>query len=290
MSTMGTVVVLHAHPDDEAIFTGATIRRAVDSGARVVLVTATSGEAGDPRIALPAGETLWQRRIVELERACAVLGVARLVLLGYRDSGAHAGPYAPRTLGAVPAGDAARHVERVVRAESASALVHYDGGGIYGHVDHVQVHRIGAQVVARTGITGYEATVDREALRAGPYHVVQSAAGAAEVGVEPREVSLTIEADATELLAKMAAMSAHASQIGPRWLEPRKFAEGYAREWFVRRGGPGLLDSLATTSGGTDPAGPWTGPPRPPGRDAPRTVGAAPAGQPLRAASLAELT
>ena len=47
-----TVVVVHAHPDDEAIFTGATIRRLADHGARVVLVTATHGELGRPKVPL----------------------------------------------------------------------------------------------------------------------------------------------------------------------------------------------------------------------------------------------
>ena len=82
-----TVLVLHAHPDDEAIFTGATIRRLADRGARVVLVTATGGELGTPRTPLPRGRTIAQVRTAELERSADLLGVSRLVLLGRRDSG-----------------------------------------------------------------------------------------------------------------------------------------------------------------------------------------------------------
>jgi GlcNAc-PI de-N-acetylase len=100
-SLPGTVVVLHAHPDDEAIFTGATLRALADRGTRVVLVTATSGEEGVPRTRLAGGESLAQRRVAELERACELLGVARLALLGYADSGAHAA-HGPRTRSAPP--------------------------------------------------------------------------------------------------------------------------------------------------------------------------------------------
>src|SRR5690242_11702057 len=108
-----TVVVLHAHPDDEAIFTALAVRRLADAGARVVLVTATDGAAGIPRVRLAAGETLRGRRLAELERACALLGVARLEVLGHADSGAHAGPYPAGSLGALPASDVARQVERI---------------------------------------------------------------------------------------------------------------------------------------------------------------------------------
>jgi LmbE family N-acetylglucosaminyl deacetylase len=173
MGLTATVVVLHAHPDDEAIFTGATIRRAVDRGARVVLVSATGGEAGECRIQLGAGEPLQRRRLAELERACELLGVARLVTLGYEDSGAHRGPYRPGTLGAAPVADLAHRIERVVREENAEALVYYDHRGITGHIDHLQVHRAGRQVVAKVGIAGYEATLDRDALRGGAYLLAQ---------------------------------------------------------------------------------------------------------------------
>jgi LmbE family N-acetylglucosaminyl deacetylase len=256
MTTHSTVVFLHAHPDDEAIFTGVAIRRLADAGVRVVLVTATSGEAGEPRTRLAPGEQLHHRRLDELEQACGILGVSRLVLLGYQDSGAHDGPYRPGTLGATDPGSAADALAAVVEAEGADTLVHYDPRGIYGHVDHVQVHRMGAEVVRRLGITGYQATVDHDALRRGPYHVVQEAAGDDRpLGVPGTEVSATLLADPAELLAKRAAMAAHGSQIGSRWLDPISFDETYGREWFVRTGGAaGVLDRVASTPRALTPA------------------------------------
>ncbi len=246
----GTVVVLHAPPAAEAIFTGATLRALADRGARVVLVTATSGEEGVPRTPLDRGETLARRRLDELERACELLGVARLVLLGYADSGAHAGPWARGSLGAASPLDVAARVADVVEQEAADALVHYDRRGIYGHVDHVQVHRAGVLAARRTGVTAYEATVDAGSLRAGPRHVLQQAAGEElDAGEEAHAIDVTVDvsgrADGPALLAKRAAMAAHASQIGPQWLDHDGFAAAYGREWFVRRGPAGPLDTLA---------------------------------------------
>lgn len=245
MTSRSTIVVLHAHPDDEAIFTGATIRRLADRGHRVVLVTATAGEAGVPRVPLSPGESLGDRRVAELERACELLGIQRLVLLGYSDSGAHAGPFPTGSLGAAPVARVAAQVADVVRAEGARALLHYDTRGIYGHVDHVQVHRAGARVVERLGVTGYEATVDAARLRRRGAHVLRQAAGDdLDVGVCPTQISVSVRADVPGLLAKIAAMGAHASQIGPQYLDPLAFDDDYRREWFVRRGAPGVLEEL----------------------------------------------
>ena len=44
---MGTLLLVHAHPDDEAISTGGVMMKAKAHGHRVVLVTATRGEAGE---------------------------------------------------------------------------------------------------------------------------------------------------------------------------------------------------------------------------------------------------
>src|SRR2546423_9172656 len=41
------VVFFHAHPDDEAIFTGGTMALLAGAGWRVVLVVATGGEQGE---------------------------------------------------------------------------------------------------------------------------------------------------------------------------------------------------------------------------------------------------
>ena len=85
---MATLVCFHAHPDDEAIATGGTMKLAAEAGHRVVLVLATRGEKGEPQPGVLAeGEQLWERRVLETHQAAEVLGVDRVEFLGYEDSG-----------------------------------------------------------------------------------------------------------------------------------------------------------------------------------------------------------
>ena len=84
---MATIVFVHAHPDDEASSTGGSMARAAAEGHRVVLVVCTDGEHGESPDDLADGETLVDRRRRETEASAAVLGVARVVWLGYGDSG-----------------------------------------------------------------------------------------------------------------------------------------------------------------------------------------------------------
>ena len=85
---MSTLVVFHAHPDDEAIATGGTMAKAAAAGHRVVLVVATRGERGEVAEGyLAPGEELWQRRVEETHAAAELLGVSRVEFLGYVDSG-----------------------------------------------------------------------------------------------------------------------------------------------------------------------------------------------------------
>src|SRR6478735_7463057 len=127
LTTSRTVVFLHAHPDDEAIFTGATMRRLVDSDHRVVLVTATDGCEGTPLHPL-GDESVSGRRRAELEAAASELGVTRLVVLGYRDSGlpgdeanAH-----PDAFVNADVEQEARALAELLREEGSDTLVHYD--------------------------------------------------------------------------------------------------------------------------------------------------------------------
>ena len=84
----GTLVSLHAHPDDECIATGGVIAQAAAAGHRVVLIVGTGGEVGEVADGfLDDGETLMERRVSETEAAAEILGIARIEWLGYRDSG-----------------------------------------------------------------------------------------------------------------------------------------------------------------------------------------------------------
>ena len=56
-------------------------------------------------------------------------------------------------------------VRTILVEEGATALTSYDANGIYGHIDHVQVHEIGTRSVAGTDCEHYEATLDRGELR-----------------------------------------------------------------------------------------------------------------------------
>ncbi len=245
-----TVLVLHAHPDDEAIFSGITLRRLADAGARTVLVVATAGELGSSRVPLRVGETIPERRIAELEAAAALLGVSRLALLGRRDSGLpgwSSGAHS-RALAVADPMRIAATVAEIADDEGAATLVHDDEQGIYGHPDHRATHRIGATAAELVGATAYRMTVDREHLHvsARDRHLVHGAARAAAVpfGRMTAEIPLAIAGSATELAAKRAAITAHASQVAEADVPVDGFADAYGLEWFRRYGAPGVLDAL----------------------------------------------
>lgn len=242
-----TVVIFHAHPDDEAIFTGVTMRRLADAGARVVLVTATTGDLGEVLVPLRPGETVAARRAAELERAADLLGAQRLVLFDYGDSGI-GNSTRPGALSRAEVPTVAGRLASVLGEENAAALVHYDARGIYGHPDHVAVHQIGRVAAQLVGIPSYESTIDREHLHfAGPdTHLVHAASRATHetFGHVTAEISLAIAGSSRELAIKRTAIATHASQVRPDAVTHEAFDDAYQIEWYLRTGAPGVLDRL----------------------------------------------
>src|SRR5947208_1587559 len=100
--------------------------------------------------------------------------------------------------------NASRRLGTILRTEAAEALVHYDGGGIYGHPDHVAVNTTGVRAARREGVTAYEATVDRDHLAAVPGHLLELAAAGThmELGRPSRSVTTRVNASADELERK----------------------------------------------------------------------------------------
>ena len=129
-------LVVVAHPDDEAFGCGSLIARAAGRGAEVTVACATRGEAGEVRPELAGCGDLGTLREAELHRAAAVLGAARVELLGYRDSGFD-GDAAPGSLVATPGAAVAAVLRRLVADLRPDVVITLDGSD--GHRDHVHV-------------------------------------------------------------------------------------------------------------------------------------------------------
>ena len=140
-----TLMVVHAHPDDESLGSGGTVQHYGRLGVRTVVVVCTGGEAGeisDPALATP--ETLGEVRRQETEAAMAILGVDRLCWLGYRDSGMAGTPDNddPRSFHRASVEEAVGRLVRLIREERPQVIASYDVNGTYGHPDHVMAHRV----------------------------------------------------------------------------------------------------------------------------------------------------
>src|SRR6266704_3058273 len=143
---MATLLLVHAHPDDEAISTGGVMLKARAGGHRVVLVTATRGEVGeiynmDEALSRPR---LGEIRAKELEDAARILGVNRGEFLGYRDSGmAGTSDNAnPASFHQAPLAEAAGRLVKILREERPEVVVTYAEDGTYGHPDHIKAHHV----------------------------------------------------------------------------------------------------------------------------------------------------
>src|SRR5438093_6640019 len=143
---MATLLLVHAHPDDEAISTGGAMMKAKAHGHRVVLVTATRGEVGeihnmDEAAARPQ---LGEIRSVDLKNAAEILGVDRQEFLGYRDSGMVDTPdnKDPRSFHQARLEDAAGKLAVLIREERPAVVVTYAEDGVYGHPDHIKAHLV----------------------------------------------------------------------------------------------------------------------------------------------------
>ncbi len=230
------LMLVHAHPDDESIGTGATMAKYAAQGAGVTLVTCTLGELGEiipadlAHLAWDRENRLGQYRIGELAAACAALGVTDHRFLGgpgrWHDSGMMGTPSNDwdGAFWHADVDEAAGALAEIIREVRPQVLVTYDANGFYGHPDHIQAHRVAwrAFELADGLVRKFYATAMPRSLIAEAARQLKDAGGAGfgalgsvddlDFGVPDEQV--TTEIDASDYLpAKLAAMRAHATQI-----------------------------------------------------------------------------
>ncbi|HUL24216.1 MAG TPA: N-acetyl-1-D-myo-inositol-2-amino-2-deoxy-alpha-D-glucopyranoside deacetylase [Streptosporangiaceae bacterium] len=243
------LLLVHAHPDDESIGTGATMAAYAARGAGVTLVTCTRGELGEvippelAHLATGGGDRLGEYRAGELAAACAALGVTGHRFLGgpgrWRDSGMMGLPsnQLPGCFWQADLAEAAAQLAAVIREVAPQVVVTYDANGFYGHPDHIQAHRVTRRAiavaadatagpvaagggrpwqVAKLYATAMPRSVLAGAIRLGPAAPpgFTQAASVADLPFGVPDEQVTTEIDGTGYLAaKTAALRSHATQI-----------------------------------------------------------------------------
>ena len=241
------LLLVHAHPDDETIGTGATMAKYAAEGALVTLVTCTLGEEGEilvpglEHLAAGRDDALGPHRADELAVAMEALRVTDHRILGgpgrWRDSGMMGLPTndAPGCFWQADLDQATNELVKIIRDVRPQVVITYDPNGGYGHPDHIQAHRVTVAAVERAGDPTrapeagepwevaklYWSAIPKsflqaaiEAMRDTPNNIFEGVESADDLPMGVTDEQITAQVDATgHLDAKLAAMRAHATQI-----------------------------------------------------------------------------
>lgn len=133
-----SLLCIHAHPDDEALWTGGLLARCSELGGRTAVLTCTWADG-----------TI---RSEELAESLTLLGADTPRLLGYGDRAyVNSAPDRPAFCDA-PFDELVEQVVGHIRNFRPDTVVTYDPLGVYGHPDHVQAHRV---ALAAIGAAAY---------------------------------------------------------------------------------------------------------------------------------------
>ena len=192
---MPAILVITAHPDDEAFGPAGTIARYAAQGVPVDVLAFTRGQYGTHESHLDTPEKLGRMREFELRASCRVLGVRELYLLDYVDG----------RLDQEDPAELTRHVLDKLEATGADAVITFGPLGITRHADHIAVHKATMAAVeglARTPRVFYGAVEGEWAKR---------------LNVEGPEAEPTHAIDMSDYFeTKLMALACHSSQDDSR--------------------------------------------------------------------------
>jgi len=273
-------MLVHAHPDDESIGTGATMAKYVAEGVQVTLVTCTLGEEGEilleefAHLAADRTDRLGEHRQTELAAAMAALGVSDWRLLGgpgrFRDSGMVGTPANdnPACFWRADLLDAAAYLVAAIREVRPQVVVTYDDFGGYGHPDHIQAHRVTHYAITLAASATfrpelgepwqvakvYWTAFPRSVVRAGIQAMRAQGETEGFAAMDPDDLPfavddalVTAEIEAADYLpAKLGALRAHGTQVsvdgGFFALADNVGAQAFAVEYYrLAAGQPGAL-------------------------------------------------
>jgi LmbE family N-acetylglucosaminyl deacetylase len=142
--SLGTLLGVWAHPDDETYLSAGLMARSVREGANVVCVTATRGEGGSwDEVRWPTAE-MGKVREAELLNSLQVLGVTDHLWLNYYDG----------TCAAVDFGEGVAKIRAIIDRVRPDSVLTFGPDGMTDHPDHKAVSGWTAAAFSRAAKPG----------------------------------------------------------------------------------------------------------------------------------------
>lgn len=130
IQSLGTILGIWAHPDDETFSSGGILATAIANGQRVACLTATRGEQGvQDELKWPKSR-LAEIREAEHDKVFEILGITEHHWLNFQD-----GCCSQRN------SEGIAKVERYIKEVQPNTILTFGADGLTGHTDHQAVHK-----------------------------------------------------------------------------------------------------------------------------------------------------
>lgn len=152
IKSLGTILSIWAHPDDESYSAAGIMAAAIKNGQRVVCITATKGEAGVQDESRWPAAKLGEIREQEMKEALDKLGIHEHHWLGYRDG----------MCNKVEPAEAEAKLEYFIETMKPDSILTWGPDGLTGHPDHQTVSKWVDALVKGKDIDVYHAVQNKK--------------------------------------------------------------------------------------------------------------------------------
>lgn len=155
IKSLGTIMSIWAHPDDESFCAAGIMTTAIDNGQKVVCITATKGEEGVKDESRWPSDELADIRARELRDCLDVLGIDEHHFLGYRDGCCEQ----------CPTREAVAKIRKHIDRHKPDTILTFGPDGITGHNDHKKVSEWVSRACENMDVNIYHAVEEERAYK-----------------------------------------------------------------------------------------------------------------------------